>query len=224
MTAADSRTSLRQSLRERRRRIPEASREAAADRLRRRVVEQGFFTEAQTIAFYSAIDGEIDPHPLLEAALRGGKRCYLPIVVETPPSAASEQGSQPAPAQSDRPADAGPLLFAPAGEAADREKNRWGISEPPAENLLAPDGLDLVLVPLVGFDAGCNRLGMGKGFYDRTFAFKRGSPESRPYLAGLAYECQLVEAVSAAAHDVPLDAVVTERRIRFRRISGEKPI
>ena len=188
MTATDSRTPLRQSLRELRRRIPDAEREAAARGLCRRVSEQDFFAKAQTIAFYSTIDGEIDPRPLLDAALRGGKRCYLPIVAET-------------------------LLFAPVSETAALEKNKWGIPEPPAENLLPPAGFDLVLVPLVGFDAACNRLGMGKGFYDRTFAFKRGGPHSGPYLAGLAYECQLLEAVPVAAHDVRLDAVITEQRV-----------
>ena len=186
MTAADSRTSLR----ERRRRIPAAQREAAALDMCRRVFKQDFFAEARTIAFYSAIDGEIDPRPLLEAALRRDRRCYLPI---TP--------------------DNGPLLFAPVSETTAMKHNRWGIPEPPAENLLPPARFDLVLVPLVGFDTACNRLGMGKGFYDRTFAFKRGDAGGRPYLAGLAYERQLVEAVSVAAHDVPLDAVVTERRI-----------
>ncbi len=79
--------------------------------------------------------------------------------------------------------------------------------------------LDLVLVPLVGFDAGGNRLGMGAGFYDRKFAFlrhRRAWP--RPLLLGVAFEAQRVEKLDAAAHDVPLWGVVTERGIHGRAL------
>lgn len=77
--------------------------------------------------------------------------------------------------------------------------------------------LDLVLVPLVGFDARGNRLGMGGGFYDRHFAFLRNrSAWRRPLLIGLAFEVQRVPRLSDAAHDVPLWGIVTERGIYGR--------
>jgi 5-formyltetrahydrofolate cyclo-ligase len=67
-------------------------------------------------------------------------------------------------------------------------------------------------VPLVGFDADGNRLGMGAGFYDRHFAFLRHRRAwHRPLLIGLAFERQRVARLPAAAHDVPLWGVVTER-------------
>ncbi len=72
--------------------------------------------------------------------------------------------------------------------------------------------LDLVLVPLVGFDAQGNRLGMGAGFYDRHFAFLRHRRTwRRPLLLGLAFELQRVDRLPAKAHDLPLWGVVTER-------------
>ena len=77
---ADSKARLRQQMRARRRQIPPAQQAAAAEALCQRVIAQDFFTQAQHIAFYSATDGEINPRPLLEAALKAGKRCYLPIV------------------------------------------------------------------------------------------------------------------------------------------------
>jgi 5-formyltetrahydrofolate cyclo-ligase len=77
--------------------------------------------------------------------------------------------------------------------------------------------LDLVLVPLVGFDALGNRLGMGGGFYDRHFAFLRNRRAwRRPILVGIAFDVQRVPGLTEAAHDVPLWGVVTERGI-YRR-------
>ncbi len=74
--------------------------------------------------------------------------------------------------------------------------------------------LDLVLVPLVGFDDRGNRLGMGAGFYDRHFAFLRHRGAwRRPLLVGLAFEVQRVERLAADPHDVPLWGIVTERGI-----------
>lgn len=74
--------------------------------------------------------------------------------------------------------------------------------------------LDLVLVPLVGFDADGNRLGMGAGFYDRHFAFLRARRAwQRPRLLGLGFELQHVAALAPAPHDVPLWGVVTERGV-----------
>jgi 5-formyltetrahydrofolate cyclo-ligase len=72
--------------------------------------------------------------------------------------------------------------------------------------------LDLVLVPLVGFDARGNRLGMGGGFYDRHFAFLRNRQAwRRPLLIGIAFDVQRVPRLSGASHDVPLWGIVTER-------------
>ena len=74
-----------------------------------------------------------------------------------------------------------------------------------------PRWLDLVLVPLVGFDARGNRLGMGAGFYDRHFAFLRQRTTwRRPLLLGLAFDVQRVDRLAGAAHDVPLWGIVTE--------------
>jgi len=74
--------------------------------------------------------------------------------------------------------------------------------------------LDVVFLPLVGFDAHGVRLGMGGGYYDRAFAFRRWRTAWRsPRLIGLAYSFQQVESLTAAAHDVRLDTVITEERI-----------
>ena len=80
--------------------------------------------------------------------------------------------------------------------------------------IINPRWLDLVLVPLVGFDGRGHRLGLGAGFYDRHFAFlKLRRAWRRPLLIGLAFEVQRIDRLVEAAHDVPLWGVVTERGI-----------
>jgi 5-formyltetrahydrofolate cyclo-ligase len=87
----------------------------------------------------------------------------------------------------------------------------WGIPEPAGVEVLAPgEKLDLVLTPLLGFDAAGHRVGYGKGYFDRFFA---DFPYARR--VGLGYECLLVRAgIPTQAHDMALNAVITEERIR----------
>jgi len=85
---------------------------------------------------------------------------------------------------------------------------------------ISPRWLDLVLVPLVGFDPRGHRLGMGAGLYDRHFAFLRHRHAwRRPLLVGVAFETQKVERLAEAEHDVQLHGVVTERGV-YGRIAG----
>jgi len=85
---------------------------------------------------------------------------------------------------------------------------------------ISPRWLDLVLVPLVGFDARGHRLGMGAGLYDRHFAFLRQRRAwRRPLLVGVAFEVQRMQLLAEADHDVQLWGVVTERGIYGRAAS-----
>jgi 5-formyltetrahydrofolate cyclo-ligase len=68
----------------------------------------------------------------------------------------------------------------------------------------------LVVAPLVAFDAGCHRLGMGAGWYDRSFAFRRDRA-APPWLVGAAFASQQVDAIAVESWDVPMDAICTER-------------
>ncbi len=98
--------------------------------------------------------------------------------------------------------------------------NRFGIPEPTrrGRHIRPARHLDLILVPLVGFDSACNRIGMGGGYYDRTLAYLKARRFwRRPRLIGVAHECQRIETIETRPWDVPLDAVVTERRVYFRR-------
>jgi 5-formyltetrahydrofolate cyclo-ligase len=108
--------------------------------------------------------------------------------------------------------DDGRLRFAPwrAGEPV--LANRHGIPEPDVapDLLLMPEQLDLVVVPLVAFDARCHRLGMGGGWYDRSFAFRHGTA-APPLLVGAGFAFQQAHAdLPCEDWDVQLDAVCTE--------------
>ena len=92
--------------------------------------------------------------------------------------------------------------------------NRLGIAEPQVTEFLGSRWLDVVFLPLVGFDRSGVRLGSGGGFYDRALAFRQlRSVWRAPRLIGLAYAFQELASIGAAAHDVLMDAVVTEEGV-----------
>ena len=144
MMDKNERHALRELHRTTRKRLSEEEQAAAAADLSSFVTAQDFYQSATKIAFYLAVDGEIDPQPLLSKALTEGKACFLPVVNQR---------------------DEQLLSFAPYDSATELVENQWGIAEPPAHATeISPTGFDLVLVPLVAFDRECYRLGMGKGF------------------------------------------------------------
>ena len=100
-------------------------------------------------------------------------------------------------------------------------ENRFGIAEPKVAlgKATLSWGLDVVLMPLVAFDLQGNRLGMGKGYYDRTLKYLRHRRHwCKPRLIGVAYEFQKVDKLPFQPWDVPLDGVVTEQQLyMFKR-------
>jgi 5-formyltetrahydrofolate cyclo-ligase len=113
------------------------------------------------------------------------------------------------------------LWFTPYAADSELVQNRFGIPEPRVlpRRRVPPWRLDLILVPLVGFDSAGNRLGMGGGFYDQTLAFlQRRSHWRKPRLLGIAYDFQQLDQLPAEPWDIPLDGIATESRIHlFRR-------
>ena len=86
----------------------------------------------------------------------------------------------------------------------DFKTNKWGILEPVRSHKV--DDIDVAVVPLVAFD-GLNRLGHGKGYYDRYLA------SHDCYVVGLAFDCQKVDDLQVESSDIPLDCLITEKRI-----------
>lgn len=185
-----NKAALRAQLRRRRRALGDARQAQAAAELAMQLQRLPAFVRARRVAFYLANDGEIDPGPALANALERGAKCYAPVM-----------------------GDGKILRFAAVTRRSEFRAGRFGIAEPVADaaDCIDAAGLDLALLPLVGFDRRGNRLGMGGGFYDATFA--AAGATAAPLLVGLAHEMQRVDAIAADAWDMPLAAVVTERRV-----------
>lgn len=184
---------LRRTIRQARRALtPREQRDhgiAVAHRLQRHPL----FLRAARIGAYLAADGELDPLPLLHAALAAGKHCFLPVL---------------------HPFAGSSLWFCEWCEGDSLVPNRFAIPEPMPQRRPPHHAwqLDLLLVPLVAFDACGNRLGMGGGYYDRTLAYLRDrSHWRRPRIFGLAHALQRVDALPKNAWDIPVDGVITER-------------
>ena len=145
---------------------------------------------ARRIAAYFPHGPELNCETLLENAWERGRETYLPVL----------SGNQ--------------LRFRRFSSRTPLTLNRFGIPEPASGRLISGLALDVVIAPLVAFDADGVRLGMGGGFYDRTFRFLRFRKSWRhPRLLGFAYELQRVEQLQSEAWDIPLDVAVTESGI-----------
>ena len=195
------RRELRLRLRQARRELPPSLQRHAARELARRLAALPGLARARHIAAYVASDGEIDPAPFLAA--RRGDRAWLPVLTR-----------QPGPGDIGMHFAAMPATGLPrhGRRPAGWQHNRYGIIEPRNRTRRAAWTLDALLMPLVGFDAAGQRLGMGGGFYDRLLADLARRPR-RPWLIGLAHDIQQVDALPVAAWDRPVDVVVTGTRV-----------
>jgi len=189
-----SRPHLRRMLRKARRALTPSEQRLAAQGVYRQLAQHPLFRRAKHISLYLPTDGEIDPRLLLRAAQRRGKATYLPVLSAWPRTKMVFQRVRP-----------GDKLL----------PNRFRILEPRvnAHRQRKVWALDLVLLPLVGFDDVGGRLGMGGGFYDRSLAYlARRQSWRKPTLLGLAHECQKVERLAQASWDVPLAGTVTDKQ------------
>ena len=189
---------IRKELRQRRQALSQKQQEVAAEQLCSNLLADPDYQAADTVAFYLPFDGEISPLNILSHAFEQGKTCCLPVLDAVLPE----------------------LHFVECRTGAVLQSNRYGIEEPAfnTANLVPPAQLDIIFLPLVAFDLQGTRLGMGKGYYDRTLsAFKASGLAGKPLLIGLAHECQRVAHLERADWDVPLDRIVTDQSVYFAR-------
>jgi len=185
--AVDTRA-LRHTLRQARRAIPPQQRIAAAERLADVLAALPFAPRSGHVAGYWAVDGEIALH-VWQLRLPPEVHYCLPVLHAS-----------------------GRLRFARFSPGAALRSNRFGIPEPDVvdSELLPAEAMALVVLPLLGFDLSGHRLGMGGGWYDRSFAFRQTQPPP-PYLVGAGFAAQQVQAgLCAQPWDVRLDAVCCE--------------
>ncbi len=186
---------VRRSLAQLRRSVLPDEAERAAGSIASRLLAEAAVRRARRIALYAALADEVPTRRLFDALCSLRQPLLFPRV---------------------QPDDQ--LAFAVVNDWSELRPGRYGVLEPPVSAIaIAPEEGDLVLVPGVAFDRAGNRLGRGKGFYDR--AFPVAAPR-RPLLMGIAYAIQLLEAVPHAAGDRPMDAVVTENALHWVRRSA----
>lgn len=191
MASEDPRAALRRQLRAQRQQLGAAERMAAALALPGRLAGLAELARPGYVAGYWAMEGELSLHALLMAR---------PAFIYCLPCLRDDRS----------------LGFAPWRTGDPLQPNRYGIPEPVLEpgSQLQPEQLQVVLLPLLGFDRAGNRLGMGGGYYDRSFAFLNARPRPQgPLLVGIAHGFQEVPGLQAEAWDVPLDFVATEAEL-----------
>ncbi|MDR3288397.1 MAG: 5-formyltetrahydrofolate cyclo-ligase [Peptococcaceae bacterium] len=180
---------IRTAVLERRSALSEEERRQKSELIRRRVTALPEYRQSRTIMLFLNFNDEVDTSLLAADVLADGKTLVLP-------RCAPEKVLIPAVVH-DLNGDVGPGV--------------WGIREPLAERtaVIEPTALDLVIVPGVAFDVRGRRLGYGGGYYDRFLPrLSRNTP-----LWGMAFACQMVEQVPAAAHDQAVSLLVTERAV-----------
>lgn len=168
--------------------LGEDERRAASERIAATVVSSHFFRRSRRIACYLPMPEEVDTWPIIARAWRMKKRVFAPIC--------------------------GPerlLSFREVRPDTTLITTDFGLMEPVGGDVVTARQLDLVVTPLVAFDEQRSRIGMGGGYYDRTFSFLRARKSLlRPKLVGVAFACQRVKKIPLNPWDIGLYRVVTE--------------
>jgi 5-formyltetrahydrofolate cyclo-ligase len=143
------------------------------------------FRSARIIGAYSPLPGEVN---IISSLLNeAGKKIYLPVI----------EANQA-------------LNFYYHAKNTGLQKNKYQILEPDpkSSSAIPPEDLDLILIPMLGFDLHGNRLGMGQGYYDRYLAHINTGKK-----CGLAFYCQMWPAIPHQPHDIKMDIILTEKHL-----------
>ena len=161
-----------------------------------KIIRSKWIREYSNVGIYHPVNGEVNTLQLTDFMWSINQQLFLPMINKKK------------------------LLFGKLRPDSKLKKNCFGIPEPcvTRNNQVSADLLDMVFVPLVAFDLNGFRIGMGSGYYDRTFAKRWTTKDLKhPVLIGLAYEFQKQECLNHQPWDVPLDMVVTElKTYKFR--------
>ena len=213
-SARDRKRHIRRSIHAVRQRLSEAERLARSRRVWERVAALSCYQHARVVLGYMAFDHEVLTDGLMQQAMASGKQLVLPMVL------------------GDRQDMA---LYVIEDLGCDVAPGYRGILEPQPQRTraVAPETLELALIPGIAFDLRGGRLGFGTGFYDRLLS---RLPQGIPTV-GLAFDFQVIPRLPLQPHDMLLDAIATEKRIiwgiscgqgddaegaRFSHVAGER--
>ena len=165
-----------------------SERETAAEQIANIVTRSYWFQRSKFVACYLGVNDEVDTWSIIARAWAMKKRIFAPVIEKT---------SQ--------------MKFRELSAESSLERDQYGIFAPQDGEYIDPRKLDVVLTPLVAFDAENNRIGMGGGYFDRTFSFlKYRKSLFHPKLIGLGYACQKVDKIPSNRWDIRLYDVISE--------------
>ena len=183
----DFKARLRRELRSGRQQLSAQRRADLDQAIRRHVLQLIESRHAHTIACYWPFNGEPDIIPLCKQLIAEGFELALPVVSDDPGHT---------------------MEFHPWRAETAMVQNKYGIFEPAKTKPITLSGFDILMIPLVGYDAEGNRLGMGAGYYDRYLEPLRDSPS--PLRVGVAYSLQEIDLMNKNNWDISLHGVVNE--------------
>lgn len=185
MGVREAKRALRRRIKDWRDGLSSTEREAMSEQVAGRVFDLDAWRRARCVLTYAPFGSEVATDSITARLLAEGKRLVLPRV-----------------------GDDGLTLHRIEDLEADLVEGVWGIPEPdPARPIVAPEEVELFLLPGLAFDAEGHRLGYGRGYFDRVLARAPGEK------VALAFDGQVVEQVPVGPHDAPVDAVVTPTRV-----------
>jgi 5-formyltetrahydrofolate cyclo-ligase len=179
---------LRTDARKARRSMTARERARASRQITDRFLNSRYFMASDTIGCYVSSWDEVDTSAIIERAWCAKKRIFLPVT-----------GARRI------------MRFRETLPETELAVNDFGLWEPVSGSSIDVSELDVVVTPLLAFDSQRNRIGMGGGFFDSTFAFLRDRRNwLRPKLIGIAFECQRVPEIVPNPWDIPVFRVYTE--------------
>ncbi len=188
---------IRKKICDKRAQLPQRYQHEVSDTIVNVIAQLPIYIQSKKQGFYFPYNGEIDTEKLWQQSHKMGKSCYFPVLNHSADNT---------------------LHFVPYHPGDPLTKNKYGIPEPIAniKDTVDVQQLDLVIVPVVAFNDAGYRLGMGAGYYDRTFNFLKEKGSAQMNLIGVAYEFQKHDEIPIDEWDVPLSAVVTEKKVYWR--------
>lgn len=154
------------------------------------ILESAVWRKARSVALYMPIKNEASTDLLLKAALKTGKKVFLPRITDLA---------------------GGSMQFAPCISQDCLVPGKWNIPEPPASSVL-PANVDLMLIPGLAFAKTGARLGYGGGFYDN---FLNANPDFTPVKLGLCFAFQIMAHIPCAAWDIAVNGLCSEEGLHW---------
>ncbi len=168
--------------------MSEAKRSEASLIIAKKIIRSPWFRATDNVACYLSTADEVDTWRLVARAWQMKKRIFAPIAKKN-----------------------GEMEFRRITSESRLQLSDFGLHEPTLGETIDARRLEIVLTPLVAFDDQLHRVGMGGGYFDRTFSFLRQRKfYFRPKLIGLAFACQKVEEIPANPWDIRLFDVITD--------------